>query len=231
MYKPIIINDIITDYVINYHGVIYNSATKRILKASSLDKDGYPIVSLSINAKHFTKHIHRLVAETFIPNPENKSEVHHKDGNKLNFDGDNLVWCTRKEHFELEKDVNGGIFIRAKGENHGNSKFTDKFIQSVIDELVKGTPQHIVSKKYDVSTDTIWKIYHKKSWTHLTKNVVFPEINNPPRTSYSEELKSSIIELLRAGYSPSCIMKKLNIEETPKMRNYIKTLKRRKLNI
>lgn len=57
---------------------------------------GYDFVVLSKNGKHYNKSIHRLVAETFIPNPNKYREVNHKDENKRNNGVANLEWCDRK---------------------------------------------------------------------------------------------------------------------------------------
>ena len=57
---------------------------------------GYDLVMLSKNGKHYNKFIHRLVAETFIPNPNKYREVNHKDENKHNNMVENLEWCDRK---------------------------------------------------------------------------------------------------------------------------------------
>lgn len=61
-------------------------------------ENGYLRASLSKNKKKKKVLIHRLVAETFIPNPENKPEVNHIDGNKRNNNVSNLEWCTRCEN-------------------------------------------------------------------------------------------------------------------------------------
>lgn len=62
------------------------------------DEDGYVRYALCKNRK--IKHIfaHKLVALHFIPNPENKSQINHKDGDKTNNCVDNLEWCTPREN-------------------------------------------------------------------------------------------------------------------------------------
>lgn len=60
--------------------------------------NGYKAVDLSNHMKKEKKHVHRLVAEAFIPNPENKPEVNHLDEDKLNNRADNLAWVTSSEN-------------------------------------------------------------------------------------------------------------------------------------
>lgn len=60
---------------------------------------GYYRLSISVNQKQKTFLVHRLVAEAFIPNPENLPEVNHKDENKLNNEPYNLEWCT--SHYNI----------------------------------------------------------------------------------------------------------------------------------
>lgn len=63
-----------------------------------VDRCGYHEVLLSENGKTKSYFAHRLIAETFIPNPNSLPFVNHKDGNKLNNSVDNLEWCTRSEN-------------------------------------------------------------------------------------------------------------------------------------
>ena len=65
---------------------------------STRDRDGYPSVDVYQDGMRKTKRVHRLVAETFLPNPDNKPEVNHKDGNKHNNHVSNLEWVTSKEN-------------------------------------------------------------------------------------------------------------------------------------
>lgn len=61
-------------------------------------KNGYVYVQLWNNAKYKNIRLHRLVAQTFIPNLENKPQINHIDGNKQNNRADNLEWCTQSEN-------------------------------------------------------------------------------------------------------------------------------------
>ena len=69
---------------------------EKLLKPYKNNK-GYECVDLWDN-NHKKKLVHRLVAEAFIPNPEHKKVVNHKDGNPLNNKIDNLEWCTYSEN-------------------------------------------------------------------------------------------------------------------------------------
>lgn len=78
-------------------GAIRNARTLRWLSPSTKD-DGYLSVKLFRNGKGCQKTVHRIVAEAFIPNPNNKPQVNHKDRNKGNNDVSNLEWVTREEN-------------------------------------------------------------------------------------------------------------------------------------
>lgn len=86
-------------------------------------KGGYFSVILRKGEKVKTTRIHRLVAEAFLPNPNNFSQVHHKDGNKQNNCVENLEWISTKEHHTITQQqsprtvrglINYNKFIRPK---------------------------------------------------------------------------------------------------------------------
>ena len=82
------------NYEINKRGDVRNASTKRIL-TGSVNNSGYRTVHIRHNDN--PEFVHRLVAETFIPNrnPKCNTDVNHKDGNKLNNSVDNLEWVSR----------------------------------------------------------------------------------------------------------------------------------------
>ncbi len=77
---------------------------------------GYKFVSLRKNGEYYQRYVHRLVAQTFIDNPENKPEVNHKDRNKHNNSVSNLEWVTAKENSQhlLHSGYDWGAVSRGK---------------------------------------------------------------------------------------------------------------------
>ena len=82
-------------YKVNKNGKIINIKRNKIRK-SRIDKYGYERIILNKNNKKQNLLVHRLVAEAFIPNPNNLPQINHKDENKQNNNVNNLEWCTQK---------------------------------------------------------------------------------------------------------------------------------------
>lgn len=87
-----------TNYSINEDGEVRNDITGRIKKPFANKRNGYLSVDLYKDNKSKKVSIHRLVAEAFIPNIENKATVDHIDGNRKNNSVNNLRWATYSEN-------------------------------------------------------------------------------------------------------------------------------------
>lgn len=97
------------NYLISNYGRIYSFYRNRIIKPSPVgDNKVYLGVMLSKDKIHTNERLHRLVAEAFIPNPQDKPQVHHIDGNSFNNRADNLMWVTHEEHLAIHARMKGG---------------------------------------------------------------------------------------------------------------------------
>ncbi len=118
--------------------------------------------------------IHRLVAEAFIPNPNNKPQVNHLDGDKTNNRVDNLEWCTHKEN--IKHAIENGLFKGflnldghiMRGELHKDTKFSKEDVLYIRD-LYKNTDinQYEIADLYGVAQSTIERIVNRKNWKHI----------------------------------------------------------------
>lgn len=87
-------------YMFHSNGDIWDNVKKEY-KSGSLNKKGYCFIKLN----GLNKGRHYWIALAFIQNPENKTEVHHIDGNPANNSVSNLMWVTREEHLLIHKDT------------------------------------------------------------------------------------------------------------------------------
>jgi len=83
--------------VLGVDGTVYPFKAKKKVKNTNT-QTGYFTVSLYKNNQSILQYVHRIVAEAFIPNPENKKEVNHIDGDRQNNNVSNLEWNTRSEN-------------------------------------------------------------------------------------------------------------------------------------
>lgn len=111
------------DHIVSNH--TSNIISKGKILKERINRKGY--ISYALYKKNQSKNIkaHRLVAIAFIPNPENKPQVNHIDGNKQNNRVDNLEWCTNKEN-QIHAWENGLITAKKGGQVH-NAKPILKF--------------------------------------------------------------------------------------------------------
>ena len=204
----------------------------RIL-AGSYHSDGYTFATIS--GKQIP--IHRFVANAFIPNPENKPEINHKDGNKKNNCVDNLEWVTRSENQKHAVDNH----LQPKGLSTYTGKFTEEERQEIKDLWNSGQySRRELAKKYGVSHTCINDIINDK-YRYATKVNIFETVARPIvdtlnelRDDYIRETDEktkkriwySILQLLPVSYNQKRTVM-LNYEV---LANIYKSRKAHKLN-
>lgn len=160
IWKPIIQNN---EYLISNLGRIKSLkyGKERLLKTHNLNR--YTEVQLYIGDKQKTFKVHRLIAQAFIQNPDNKPQVNHIDGNRLNNSIENLEWCTCKEninhawinklrvHTQKQKDIHSERCKKLIGAKHPYSKKIIDLSTNKIFDTLKDASIHFRINKCNLS--------------------------------------------------------------------------------
>jgi hypothetical protein len=106
--------------------------------------------------------VHRLVATHFIPNPENKPQVNHRNGNKLDNIVENLEWVTALENTTHSNETG---LVNIKGERNCSSKLTER---DVLEIFKSKEPSTKICHQYGVKSSVIRTIRNGRGWNHVT---------------------------------------------------------------
>ena len=153
------------NYFVNEQGEVFSTKRGGIkkLKGGNTPKGYLQVKICNNNIKRI--YVHRLVAETFIPNPDNRPEVNHINGIKSDNRVQNLEWVTSKENTDHAKST--GLFNNS-GENNGSTKLTEKQVLEIRElHSTKKYKQRELAKMFDVSRVQISNIVNNKRWKHI----------------------------------------------------------------
>ncbi len=152
------------NYFITKSGKVWSKNRNRFLK-NKIDKKGYCCIGFRANGSRKEKKIHRLLAEIFIPNPENKPQINHINGIKNDNSIENLEWVTNEEN--MKHAFKTGL-VDKKGEKNQNAKLNDAKIIVIRRLLERGNmTTREIGSFFGVAHSQICAIKLNKAWTHV----------------------------------------------------------------
>lgn len=152
------------DYSVFEDGKIWSNKGFRFMKQQKQQKKNgkfYVYVKLSNKGKVTKHYIHRVVATAFIPNPEDKPTVNHKDGNSENNSVDNLEWCTMKEQVDHAWETG---LTDTSGSKCSTSKLTQEQVEAIHAMKAAGVYQVNIAEIFNIGTSQVSRILNNQSW-------------------------------------------------------------------
>lgn len=152
----------------------------------------YPSVVIRYeNGEYKTHYIHRLIAEAFIPNPDNKAYVNHKDGNRHNNHVSNLEWTTPSENTQHAVDIG----LKRTGVLSPNSILNEEQVHEICRLLAEGRRVKDIKDMFGISQSIVSEIKAKKKYKAISSLYTFPE----KKRLISDETALWICKMLSEG--------------------------------
>jgi len=186
-WKFIVIDNKILQYLISSDGIIASLISLKYMKACK-NANGYLATILRAGNNHISTEIHRLVAKAFIPNPENKPVVNHKNGIKTDNRVENLEWCTYSEN--TIHAIEYGL-----RKQYLPKKLSETKVHKICQLLEKSKSASYIAKKLKVSKSVVKAIRRGKSWKHISKLYDIPELRKINNNLIKEQTSTTIESL------------------------------------
>lgn len=183
-------------------GKIFRISTGKQMKLSPHGKSGYLAFRACHENKPSNQFVHVAVAYAWLVNddPVNKTEVNHRDGNKINNHVDNLEHVTRSQNQRHALETG----LKSKGGDLYNASLTDSQVHLICKELEEGSQVKYLSDKYGVSKDVIRKIKSGDTYFHIR---VYYNVPHDYQYSLAENTIRWVCELINKGMSDRQISK------------------------
>jgi hypothetical protein len=166
-------------YGTTFSGKVYRLESKHRMAEVYNKKAKYMYVRVCQENVAKNRRLHIMIAQCWIPNPENKRVVNHKDGDKLNNHGSNLEWVTDSENQQHAISLG----LKQSGQELYNSKLEDKEVHRVCELLEEGYRVKDLAEMFNVKKDNIRKIRDGSCYFHVRK--LYVNIPHNFKTEYS----------------------------------------------
>lgn len=126
-------------------------------------QNGYLFVTIVVDGLPRNIRVHRMVAHTFLPNPEHKPHVAHYDGTRTNNQVENLRWATRAENM-ADCRRHGTMQL---GDTHPWAKITRRIAEDIRERLANGERNCDIAARYGISRPLVTDIKKNRKWANV----------------------------------------------------------------
>lgn len=184
-------------YKVSTDGQVTSYSRNKPLKGK-VTTHGYLEVALSNQTEGIRnvtyKTVHRLIAESFIDNPDNLPQVNHKDGNKLNNNVDNLEWCTAKENIRHAWDI--GLSSPSRPNLGKNMKDAESKYRNVIYIGKRNAFRAVLSRVLNGKRFTKTKLFSIDKYGYLEAELLAAKAVNEFIDTYKEFADAPKLQLV-----------------------------------